>query len=183
MKRYIKALLLMVTMMLFLTGCNIKEKVGNEIAEEVIEKSTDEDVDVDINGDDVSIYSEDGSMTYNDESLTIEGEDGSVVNAGGEYEWPTDQAAAELPEFKKGTINYIYNSQSSCMLSINDVEENDYVDYKDLMISKGYDSETIESSVDNSTMYSAKSLDEYSIILLYNITEKNLTITFELPVK
>jgi GTP cyclohydrolase I len=42
------------------TGCNMEEKIGEKIAEELIEKSAGDEVEVNIDGEDVTYTTEDG---------------------------------------------------------------------------------------------------------------------------
>ncbi|MBK9013798.1 MAG: hypothetical protein IPM82_06765 [Saprospiraceae bacterium] len=63
------------------------EKQGEQLMEETIEKSTGEDVDVDAQG----------------QKLTIETEQGKAEIAYAGEKWP-DDAPADVPEFKFGTI-------------------------------------------------------------------------------
>ncbi|MHB8129830.1 MAG: DUF6591 domain-containing protein [Mobilitalea sp.] len=181
MLRKIKFFAIILAVLLIMAGCNLKEKIGESITEGILDKAVGDDVDIDIDGGDISFKGEDGEeINFDDENgLTIEGEDGSVVASGGEYEWPDGQAADYLPEFKGGKITYIFNSETSCMLMIEETKTEDYEDYVKKAIDKGYNVDKTESSAEDMLLYAAKSEEGVSFTAYYVDSEGALTISVD----
>jgi hypothetical protein len=181
MLRKIKFFAIILAVLLIMVGCNLKEKIGESITEGILDKAVGDDADIDINGGDITFKGEDGEeINFDDENgLTIEGEDGSIVASGGEYDWPKDQAADYLPKFKGGKITYIFNSETSCMLVIEETKKEDYEDYIKEAIDKGYNVDKAESSAEDMLLYSAKSEDGVAFTAYYVDSEGSLTLSVD----
>ena len=127
-------------MLLFLlsfVGCGAKEKreekIGDALAEKIMEASGAEDVDID--GDTVKIKGEDG--------------EGMVI---GETEWPTSDLVMNVPEFKAGKIVAVMETNESVMVSLEQVEEKDFKDYLD-EIKKDYTVDPVEVNSEGNVTY------------------------------
>ncbi|HWT76889.1 MAG TPA: hypothetical protein VN258_19485 [Mobilitalea sp.] len=56
----LKLVIIAAVLLMLLSGCNLKKKIGESITEGVIEKASDGEVDVDINGDDITYSTDEG---------------------------------------------------------------------------------------------------------------------------
>ncbi len=177
MLKRIGLVVMAVISMILLSSCNLKEKISESITENIIEKATDGEVDIDIDGDEISYSTEEGDFTVDDTGMTIEGDDGTVIASGGEYEWPLDQAAEYLPKLGKGTISYILNGPDTCMLMVDDLELDDYKDYKEEIVDAGYINDTLESSAEDLEIYSGTSSDGVVVTVSFSQSEAMLQVT------
>lgn len=182
--RKIISVLLILMMIVLMSGCNIKEKISESISEKLIEEAAGDGTDVDINGEDVTVSTDEGEFSIDDENgMTFEGEDGSIVQSGGEYEWPKDQAAAYLPKLNAGTVTYILNSAESCMLTVSEVSEKDYKKYKDDIIGEGYTNNTTESNAEDMLLYSGSTSDGVALTVFYTPSQETISITLDASAK
>lgn len=144
MLRKIITIITLSAVCLLMAGCHLKEKIGENITEKAVEKAAGNGSDIDIDNGDVSIKSKDGEeVKVNDDGITINGKDGSVVQSGGEYEWPEGQAAAYVPEFKGGKITYILNSAESFLVYVEETKLGEFNDYVKAVAEKGYTADII----------------------------------------
>jgi hypothetical protein len=164
-----------------MAGCNLKEKIGESITEGILEKAIGDDVNIDIDGGDVSFTGDDGEeISFDeDEGLTIEGEDGSYVASGGEYDWPEGQAADYIPKFDRGKISYIFNSDESLMLYIEETVIEDYEDYVNAIIDDGFTVDKVESSAEDMQIYAAKAENGVAATVCFVNSEGYLQITVD----
>lgn len=180
MNKRIRFILIGIIALFFLSGCNLKQKIGESITEGIIEKAVGSEVDIDIDGDNVSYSTEEGEITFDGESgINYEGEDGTVIASGDEYEWPEDQAAAFLPKLTVGTITYLLNGPDTCMLVVEELTMEDYKDYKDVITKAGFTKDSLDSSAENLEIYSGTSEDGTIATLSYTDSEGTLQIILE----
>ncbi len=144
--------------LLSFVGCGAKEKleekIGETLAEKIIEDSGAEDVDID--GDTVKIKGEDG------EEMVL-----------GETEWPTSDLVMNVPEFKAGKIVAVMETNESVMISLEQVEEKDFKDYLD-EIKKDYTVDPMEVNSEGNVTYYGSNASGIAAQLYY--VDETLTI-------
>lgn len=178
-KKFKRIGIIMLTLVL-LSGCNLKQKIGENITEGIIEKATGGEVEVEIDGDEVTYQTEEGETVINtDDGFSIQSEDGTSILSGSEYEWPTEQAAAYLPKLDVGTVTYILNSDTSCMVSIENVTKEDYQGYKEAIAAAGYTKEKFESSAEDFEMYSGSAENGIIASVMYTPSASALQVTLD----
>jgi hypothetical protein len=164
----IMVVLISTLMVLSLTSCGVREKVNEKISEKVTEtvinKATGGAADIDIDGD----------------KLSIKGEDGEELTIGGS-EWPDSGAASMVPEFKHGTVVSAFNSETSCLIVLEEVKEQDYKDYLDELKELGYTKNSTSFSSDSSYNYGATADNDSTISVTYDAGNQTVTIAFEAP--
>lgn len=165
---------------LLFSGCNIKEKIGEKIVEGVFEKAVGDEVDLDIDGDEVTYKTEEGEMTFDSENgITFEGEEGKTVIYTDVSEWPEDMAASYLPKIKDAEISYLLNSDKYCMITVDNIDNEKYADYLEKVKDKGYSKDKFESTADDLNMYSGSSEEGVVVTLYYVPSSKSLQLTVE----
>ncbi len=137
------AILMVLLMLVALAGCNIKQKIAEKITEGILEQSGAGDVDID--GD----------------SMTVTGEDGEEVTLGG-TEWPDSDLAKLIPEFKKGTVSYVMQSEGYLYITVDEVSQDDAEDYVD-SVKNDFADDAYESSYEGGFSYTAKNADGVSV--------------------
>lgn len=156
MKKISYILIIIVLLSLF-TGCGAKQKMEEKIAEKVIEQAVG-NADIDIDGDEVTIKTEEGDVTF------------------GSTEWPDSQLSNKIPEFKKGKIVSVMNSEAYLMVIIEDVEAKDFMDYYEEV--KGeFNRESYETKSEDMIAYMGKNADGISIMASYTIGDSTVSIT------
>lgn len=164
------------------TGCNMEEKIGEKIAEELIEKSAGDEVEVNIDGEDVTYTTEDGEVTFSSEdedTFEIESEDGSVMQGGEDMKWPTDQAAAYLPSCSAGKVSYLMNSEESCIIIMDEVSQDDYDDYVQTIKDAGFTNNAVESTAEDMDLYSGSSADNIIVTVYISPSESVMQVTVD----
>jgi hypothetical protein len=146
MKRVLIVFLALVLVLSF-AGCGAKEKAGEALAEKIMEEAGD--VDVDIDGD----------------KITIEGEDGEVVTFG-ETEWPTSNLAKSIPEFKEGKIVSVVEANDSLMIGIEQVRKEDFTKYHE-EIKEDYTVDAYDATFEGSVTFSGSNADGIVVNLYY----------------
>lgn len=141
--------------LIMLAGCGAKEKMEDKIAEKVMESALG--VDMDIDG----------------EEITFEGEDGAVTF--GASEWPTTDLARVIPEFKDGKITSTVNSEEYVLIIIEEVNENDFMDYYE-KVKSTFTEESYESKFDGTIAYSGSDGSGTAMIVSYSLNDKTLSI-------
>ncbi len=180
MLRKIKLIAIIAATLLLMAGCNLDEKIGESITEGIIEKAVGDDIDLDVDGEDFTYKSEEGEITFDEEEgVTFEGEDGEVVAAGGEYDWPEDQAAKYLPKLDSGKISYIYNSTDSCMLILDEVTKEDYEAYVKAVSDDGYTNEKVESFAEDMSLYSGQTEEGIAVTVCFFNSETSMQINVD----
>lgn len=181
MLRRIKIVVIVTIALVLLSGCKLREKIGENITEGIINKATGGEVDIDIDGDNVTYKTEEGETVINsgENGLIIESEDGMTVSAGSEYEWPTNKAAAYLPKLKAGTVTYILNSDTTCIISIEEVSADDYLEYEETIVDAGFTVDKYETSAEDLEMYSGATDKGYIVSLIFSPSSKALQVTLD----
>ncbi len=172
---------LLVSALIF-SGCGLQEKIGESITEKLLESAADNDVNVDLSNGDFSISTEEGNYSYDDESgsFTMEGEDGSYAASGEAAEWPEGMAADYIPELKKGTVSYCYNAETSCMIYVDEITEDDYNDYVDKVKDMDFTENTMVSSASDLDMYYGETADGAYISVSYMPEEQTIQIVADI---
>jgi hypothetical protein len=167
MSKKIVALLLVVFMIAVVGGCGVRDKVTEEITEKVTEgvinKALDGEGSVDIEGG----------------KVTIKGEDGGEYSFG-DTEWPKDGAAQLLPKFDKGKISSVLNSDTVCVIMVEEVEKSDFEAYVDEVKGLGFTNEAFEFTSDTTGTYMAKKDEKTTASVQYDLENKFLTIGLEI---
>lgn len=181
MKKKLSFLPVILGILVFLSGCNLKEKISDNITEGILEQALGDGTDIDIADSEFKITSKDGEeIIFNDENgMIIEGEDGSVLASGGVYEWPVDQAAMYLPKLNEGKITYLYNTAGSCLLYLEEISKEAYEDYLNTIIDQGYTESKFESATEDTLIYGAANKDGIIISLYYDKNASYLQITVD----
>ena len=153
-------LVLILVVVLAASGCTrqkISEKIVENIVEKVAENESGENVDIDINEDGFSISSDEGNMR---------------ISGGEDLSWPED-IPDSIPEFK-GKIYSSMASDDGFMVSINEVNLDEFGAYTGTLESKGFNNEsTFESQ---GTFMKQYVKDEIAISVSYSEEAKTLTI-------
>lgn len=181
MKNKFRLYLIFAAVLLLLGGCKLKEKIGKNITEGLVEGALGDEADIDIEDGEISFSGKDGEEVTIDEEggVTFEGEDGAYMVTGDVYDWPEGMAADYIPKFDKGKITYIYNTTDGLLLYIEETELEDYEDYKSEVIDEGYTVDKFESAADDLQFYTAKSDEGVVVTVSYVKSEKYLQITVD----
>lgn len=195
MKKRLWILLICMAAVIAAAGCNLGEKIGEKVVEGVLDKAAGDDVDIDFDGGEMTFRSEDGEITFDEDGYsyegedgtakfdedgyTFEGEDGSTYQMGGNYEWPEDKAGGQLPVFDGGMIASVLNSDTTCLVTLTEVEKDAFEDYLDMVKDKGFTDESYEASAEDWYSYSGTS-GEATITIYYYISDQQLTLGMEL---
>lgn len=156
-KKWTVFLAVLVTLIMILsTGCG---KVEEKVAEEIIEQSVGENVDVDISGDNVSIESDDG-----------------IFKAGSDLEWPTD-AMKDLPK-PKAVVTGIMTADenNSCTVTFTDMDIEDAKDYAQQLSDMGFKN-GMNIMDEDSIIVIGKRDDSCEASFIYNVISKEGTIS------
>lgn len=153
----ISYILIVLVLISLLTACGAKEKMKEKIAEKVIEQAVG-NADIDIDGEEVTIKTEDGNVTW------------------GSTEWPDTQLSNKIPEFKKGKIVSVMSSEAYLMVIIEDVEEKDFMDYYE-GVKREFSQESYETKSEDMIAYMGKNDEGISIMASYTMEDKTVSIT------
>lgn len=166
--------------LLSLSSCEKKmsKKIEENITEQIL-NTTGEDINLDIDGDNISFDSEAGEFNFNGEALTITDEEGEKYSIG-EKVWPEGESADLIPEFTKGNIVSSINSSEMCMVMLEEVEEVDFKDYVDEINNLENTTDSSEYSFDDTMGYSANIKHDTIINIGYMSTDKELSITVQI---
>ncbi len=167
MLRRMIAILLCLIIMLSMSACGVKQKLNEKIAEKITEGVLEK-----VAGDGTDIDIKNGEMT-------IKGDDGQEISFG-TSEWPEGGAADLIPEFKKGNIVSVINSDQACMVILEEVEKNDAVKYIENLKDEGFTNDASESLFDDIIIYYGY-LDEKTMAgATYNIEGKEFSINVQI---
>ena len=75
----ISCILIIIILSTLLTGCGARQKMEEKIAEKIIEQAVG-DADIDIDGDEITIKTEDGDVSF------------------GSTEWPDSELSGKIPD-------------------------------------------------------------------------------------
>ena len=110
--KQIVSVMLVCILIFSLAGCGIGKKAEEKGAEALAEKALMENgVDVDIDGD----------------TMTIKGADGQEVAIG--EKWPDSELGKSIPKFEKGRIDGVVESPKSLMITLYEVKQEDAAAY------------------------------------------------------
>lgn len=154
-------LILALTLMFSLAGCKSSSEVaGEKLAEKAAEEMLGGNVDID--GD----------------KVTITDENGKKATLGG-TEWPSGSLGNEIPEFKKGVITFVAESDIDCAIQMEEVTKKDFEDYLSIVKEAGFTENKIVSSYDGGIYYTANNSKGIKIHLAgdYEASELMITIT------
>lgn len=154
-------LLLAAMLILSLSGCRIKQRIENKIGEKISEK--------------VLEGATDGKVNVDGDKVTIKGEDGTEVTLGG-TEWPKGKLAKDLPEFGKGTIISVTESDEIVMVLIEGVEKKDFEGYWE-EIKEDYTEEAISMEMEDVITYGGGDGKGAYVQVVYNTTDSTFTIS------
>lgn len=162
-------ILLCLVLLLSVGGCGIKEKVTEGISEKVtegiLEQVTGGDVDFDLDGEEITIKGEDGEFTF------------------GSTEWPEGKAADLIPRFEKGTITSVITSEGGCWISIEEVNEDDFIQYVDAVKAAGFTENPTEFLDADDSIYCAELAGKGIVTVAHSRTDKLLQINVDLIVE
>lgn len=155
------SLLIAAMFVLTLAGCGMKKKIENEIGEKIGEKLVEgaTNSNVDIEGD----------------KVTVKSQDGTEVTFGGN-EWPENEIMKDIPKFEKGTMNSATASDELNIIIIDGVEKEDFLNYwgklKDRFTQEPYSLEA-----DDVLSYGGRDEKGISVQLSYNTSDKTFTLS------
>lgn len=115
--------LLLFTSSVLISGC--AEKVAEKTTEKIMEEASGGEVDVNVDGDSVTMKSKDGNATW---------------TVGDTYEWP-ESMPADVPEYKDAAINGLTEVDTptkSWMVMLTEVPENAGATYKEMLEDDGW---------------------------------------------
>jgi len=150
-------ILIILVLLALVTACGAKQKMEEKIAEKVIEQAVG-NADIDIDGDKMTIKTEEGEVTF------------------GSDEWPDSQIGRRIPEFKKGKISSAMNSEAYKFLMIDEVEEDDFMDYYN-EIKGDFNQESYEAKSADTITYTGKNDEGIAIMVSYEKGSKTATIS------
>lgn len=180
MSTKIKLFITIIVMVFLFAGCNLEEKIGENITEGFLEKvGKEEDLDIEYNDEGASFSTDEGEVTFDEDGYTFKGNDGEVVTVGGNDEWPQGMAADLIPKLDAGVIDSTVNTEDGCMLVISGVSQEDYRDYKEKVIEEGYTEDSSELKSDDGEYYMAYNGETY-IYIYYYATDSTISITLAL---
>ena len=155
MKKII-VILVVVLLLVSLSGCGIRQKAADKLAgkitEGIIEKATGDNVDIDLDGD----------------KVTVKGSEGETAWTMGGGDWPKDGVATQIPEFKKGEIASVINAADSCWIEISNVSEADYRQYVEALKDRGFKNKVTEFADESSLIYSAYKNEDLMVTASYS---------------
>lgn len=126
MKRMV-ILLYVFLLIVSLPGCKSPSEMATEkIAEEISEGLVGGDVDID--GEQVTITA-----------------DGTTTTLGG-TEWPAGDLGNQIPEFTKGVITYVAETETEFIIQFEEVKQGDFEAYLETIIAEGFTENTISST-------------------------------------
>lgn len=142
-----------------LAGCGALEKAEEKASEKVLEEAMGGDVKVDIDGD----------------KYTYEDNEGNRTEFGG-TEWPTDEAAAFIPKFNKGTITASSLVSNVYLVEFEEVKQADYDSYLQEIKDAGFTEQALMMDAEGYYQYQAGDSNGNYITLSYEAEKKGLQI-------
>lgn len=153
-------LLLAFVIALSFAGCGVKEKIENKVGEAIGEKALESisDGKVDISGD----------------KVTIKGDNGAQVTIG--TEWPKSDMIKNIPEFKNGKLASVMDSESYCLIIIEEVDEKDFVSYFE-SLKKDFTTDVYEMKTDEVISFGGGNGKGFNVQVSYEKGSKTLSIS------
>jgi hypothetical protein len=146
-----------------LVGCKSpSEMAAEKIAEEIAEDVVGGEVDID------------------GEQVTVTDAEGETTTLGG-TEWPGGEVASIIPKFKNGVVTYVVESDTECYIQLGEVEEEDFAEYLEMTKEEGFTENTISSTYDGGTFYTADNGEGIVLNLACNYESNELLITVSKP--
>lgn len=145
-----------------LAACKAQQKVQEKVAEKAIENALGDGAKVNIDGD----------------KYTYEDKDGNKMEFGS-TEWPTDEAAAFIPKFDKGTVAACTIIANTYLIDVENVEPSDYESYLQTVKNAGFTENAFtleESGPDGYHQYQGGDVQGNSTMVCYEIATKKLQI-------
>lgn len=142
-----------------LTGCKSpSQAISEKATEKIVEGAVGGNVDVDGN------------------KVTVKGEDGSTVTVG-DTKWPKDQLGKEIPEMKDGSITYVANSDTLCMVMVEKVRKSEYEGYLAKVKNAGFTQNEASFSDETTKSTGASNGQGVNFQLTYNSKTEEMNIT------
>lgn len=158
MKKF--AYIIIIALLVTSTACGAKQKMEDKLAEKIIEQAVGADIDID--GDQVTIATEEGNVTL------------------GSTTWPDSRLSSKIPELKEGKITSVMNSEAYLLVVIEEVSEKDFMDYYEKV--KGeFNQESYETKSEDTVAYMGKSQDGISIMVSYSSSDSTVSISASMP--
>ncbi len=152
--------IIIIVLLLISTACGTKQKMEDKLTEKIIEQAIGADVDID--GDEVTISTEEGDYSI------------------GSTEWPSTELSRKIPEFKKGKIASVMSSEAYLLILIEEVDEKDFMNYYDDV--KGeFNKESYETKTNDTIAYVANNDEGIVVMISYNAGDDTVTISSNLP--
>lgn len=152
MKKVIAVILILALAGFGTVGCGAKEKAGEKVAEKLTEKALEKSgaKDVDIDGD----------------QITLKSEDGQEVSIGG-GEWPKSELAKNVPQFKQGKLAATVETANYVMINFKEVKKEDAVAYIEKNKPK-FTLDNYSSTYDDTVTWSGKNDTGLQVSLTYS---------------
>lgn len=158
MKKQVILIGCLIMILSILPGCGAaKAKVEQKASEKILEQMAGGEVDVDLDGD----------------QITLKGKDGEEFSMGS-TKWPNSELAKLIPELKKGKVTTVMESKEGVFIVVDEIEIADYETYKEL-IKKDFAEDSYEMNGQDSNSYGASNTAGDTVLLQYG--QNNLTIT------
>lgn len=149
MKKVIVVLIIVLILCVFVSGC--RKSIGDRIAENVLENNTDADVDISGDGKNVTIETDEGT-----------------ISTGEDMKWPGD-AMGNLPEPDAAIIGFVDNGDQGCSVAFGEMSKADAEKYVEFLKDLGYTENPMSMSDDNSIFYMGSAQDGAMATLTYTI--------------
>ncbi|NLO35527.1 MAG: hypothetical protein GX112_04145 [Clostridiaceae bacterium] len=143
-----------------LCSCNLKQKAGNLLQEQVLENVLGNKVDIDLD----------------DGEIRVTGEDGEEYVIGG-GEWPQGKASAGLPRFSKGKITSVMNSDAYCLIMLEDASKKDWESYVAALQAEGFDQDITEYDSDGMSVFEGKNKKNDTVATSFSAGDGALSIS------
>lgn len=158
-----KKIIVMIFMMLLavlLVGCGAKKKLEDKIGEAITEKMFEEagDGDIDIDGDEIKITTEDG---------------GTAIF--GKTEWPASDLSKTIPKINSGNLISVIETDDFVMISLEEIPQKEFTDYLD-EIKKAFKEDSYDMKSEEYLSYGGRNGEGVTIAITYGADE-TLSVT------
>ena len=161
MKKKLAIFICMSLLLFTLTSCgkSLEDQISEGLTESLINSQLEDGASVDIDGD----------------TVVVEGEDGESYSYGG-TEWPSSDVAKLIPKLNAGTVTYVMESEDYAMVTIEEVTEDDFVDYVSDLEAEGYTEEVTTMNSDGTKYYYAADTDGNNVAASYTEEDNSIYI-------